>query len=138
MKNKEFYREEIFNIACQGRGIAISKDTNKPIVCRSYTCPDCLLYDSSSSCSEGVKSWCDKEHIEKPCITKEERAFLDMLKDDVEYITPGALDGGIYLYTKFKRSRYVSTDILKNVSFNFMKGKDQWSIETLKKLEVIE
>lgn len=63
MKNKEFYKEDIFNIAIQGYAIALSE--GKPICCKTSNCSICS-WAFHDDCFDGRREWLDEEHVEDP------------------------------------------------------------------------
>lgn len=76
MKNKEKYAKEIIEIACSGNIIAVSKATGKPIACKKISCEDCNHYNNLPICVEkSFRTWAESEYIEKPVISKRDRAF---------------------------------------------------------------
>lgn len=152
MKNKEKYAKDILEIACNGDAIAISKTTGKPNRCGNVGCEDCMRYTGRPGCAEKrLKEWAESEYIEKPVISKRDRAFLDYLRKEYKYIARDK-DNVLYAYDKepykakestmwvgdgirwFKLNNYV------NVDFPMIKWSDDkpWLIDDLKKLEVVE
>ena len=83
MKNKEKYAKEIMNIACSGSRIAVMKRSGRIVPCDGILCSVCLF---SSDCRKNIKDWSESEYIEKPVISKKDRAFLDYLSENIEYI----------------------------------------------------
>lgn len=87
MKNKEKYAKEIIDIACDGSNIALSKDTAKPIKCNSIRCYKCAFrFSNGDECYTARRQWAESEYIEKPVISKRDRAFLDYLDNRYKYI----------------------------------------------------
>lgn len=68
MKNKEFFKEEIFDLACEAKIIAVDKRTNTPCDCASLDCANCAFYKKCMeiSYSKSLHDWCNEEH-EEPC-----------------------------------------------------------------------
>lgn len=63
MKNKEFYKEDIFNIAIQGYGIALIE--GKPVACKGTLCCDCAWsFLNNNDCFDGLRKWAEEEYIE--------------------------------------------------------------------------
>ena len=79
MKNREKYKEELLDIACAGKKIAIDKRTMQIRSCLGLWCGDCLF--EGDSCDTKLAEWAESEYIEQPKISKKDRAFLDYLKD---------------------------------------------------------
>lgn len=64
MKNKDLYKEEIFNIATTGAKVAVVND--KPVSCATVYCDDCDLSDDShrSSCNDNCVKWMNREAMD--------------------------------------------------------------------------
>lgn len=143
MKNKEKYAKEIVEIACSGDVLAVCKATGKPIGCENNSCEDCDRYnDFLCFRKERLKEWAESEYIEKPVISKKDRAFLSFIKDIYPYIARDE-DGALRLYSKkpFKVERGTGLILFQfNIELPMVKWSDEepWSIEDLKKLEVVE
>lgn len=145
MKNKEKYAKEIVEIACNGYSIAISKKTGHVAPCEAYRCADCMFckYD----CHEKTREWAESEYIEKPVISKRDRAFLEYIDKKFTYITRNH-DGWIHLFVVEPRkdkmtwtSGYLSSTLSSlNIDLPMIKweNKEPWLIEDLKKLEVVD
>lgn len=77
MKNKEKYASEIIEIACSGNAVSVSKVTGKPIACEKNNCANCYRCNDFLLCDkERLKEWAELDHIEKPVISKRDRAFF--------------------------------------------------------------
>lgn len=63
MTNREKFKEEILDMACDGMTFAVQKDTNKPVACRDLDCSKCIFEDD---CNINRFEWCNAEYIE-PC-----------------------------------------------------------------------
>ena len=92
MKNKEKFAKEIVNIACSGDIIAVIKESGRIVPCDDTRCSLCLFHDN---CKEKIRAWAESEYIEKPVISKRDRAFLEYLGNDLKYI---ARDNNTSLY----------------------------------------
>lgn len=149
MKNKEKYAKEIVEIACDGNDIAFNKNTGKLESCGSLNCHECLFsrYDNKS-CGNIIREWAESEYIEKPVISKRDKAFFEYLDKQYEYLArdktgqlyvhrvkPHKVDG---FWTNVGR-RFCLNDRI-NVDFPMVKWEDSepCAIEDLKKLEVVE
>lgn len=55
-------------------------------------------YLFSTDCRKNIKDWSESEYIEKPVISKKDRAFLDYLSENIEYIARDPVWCIIYLY----------------------------------------
>lgn len=148
MKNKEKYAKEILEIACSGGSIAIIKKSGHIVSCNNIECNICLFHDSD--CGKEIRKWAESEYIEKPVISKRDRAFLEYLKGKYEYIARDKT-GKLYVYgakpvkhdSFWTRScgKYFGFDnCCINIDFPMVKWEDSepWLIEDLKKLEVVE
>lgn len=147
MKNKEKYAKEIMEIACSGDSISIIKKSVRIVPCNSAICSLCLFrgYD----CKENTREWAESEYIEKPVISKRDRAFLEYIGTGINYITRD-MDGGLLIYISkphklidcWESSGCKSDKSLKffKLDFPMVKWSDSepWLIEDLKKLEVVE
>lgn len=146
MKNKEKYEKEIMNIACSGDSIAVMKKSGRVVSCNGTKCSLCLFCDCYCS-KEKIREWAESEYIEKPVISKRDRAFLEYIDKKFTYIarTRGGIlrlfvveprkDGAIW------KNAYLSAELkLFTVDFPMVKWEDDkpWLIEDLKKLEVVE
>lgn len=102
-----------------------------------------------SRCKEKMKEWLESEYIEKPVISKKDRAFLEYLNANNNYIARD-MDGGLYVYI---RKPFKTFDFWKVVGFEkskslrmvdidlpMVKWSDDspWLIEDLKNLEVVD
>lgn len=148
MKNKEKYASEIIEIACKYG--AVNERTGELKGCSEIICEHCLFRERGiSRCKEKMKEWLESEHIEKPVISKRDRAFLDYINANIRYIARD-MDGSLYVYI---RKPFKTFDFWKVVGFEkckslrmvdidlpMVKWSDDkpWLIEDLKKLEVVE
>lgn len=144
MKNKEKFAEELLNVACTGKKIAIDKRTMQIRSCAWFPCEHCL-FNGYASCDTKLAEWAESEYIEKPVISKRDRTFLDYLKG-YKYIARDG-GGGLYAY----KSKPIKGDGLwgdavcksltrLDIDFPMVKPSDTeaWKIEELKKLEVCD
>ena len=147
MKNKEKYAKEIMNIACSGDSIAVMKKSGRVVSCNGTKCSLCLFCDGDCS-KEKIREWAESEYIEKPVISKRDRAFLEYLDAIIHYVTRD-LNDDLYIYIskphKFIdcwESKREADKILRmfNIDLPMIKWEDSepWLIEDLKKLEVVE
>ena len=147
MKNKERYAKEIIEIACDGNGIAVDKRTGAVYSCDDISCTNCLFATNNNCCDR--REWAESEYIEKPVISKRDRAFLEYLGNDLKYI---ARDNNTSLYA-YREKPSKSYTLWKTkpglkylcvngfiVDFPMVKWSDSesWIIEDLKKLEVVD
>lgn len=112
---------------------------------------DCLL--NTGDCGNALRRWAESEYIEKPVISKKDRAFLDYLVEDFKYMARDKINANaLYAYGKepYKSNnddcwsgngrRYCALSSYVNVAFPMIKWEDDkpWLIDDLKKLEVVE
>lgn len=146
MKNKEKYAKEIMEIACSGSRIAINKGSGCIVPCGGLLCSKCLF--SANDCRKNIKEWAESEYIEKPVISKKDRAFLEYLREDAKWMTKENGSEISVWMTQPNKDKYTNmwTDGLYNclstfnIDFPMVKLSDSkpWLIEDLKKLEVVE
>lgn len=148
MKNRDKYAEELLNVACTGKKIAIDKRTMQIRSCTGLSCGHCLFigYDS---CDTRLSEWAESEYIEKPVISKRDKAFLEYIGTGINYITRD-MDGGLFIYISkphklidcWESSGCESDKSLKpfELDFQMIKWSDDepWKIDDLKKLEVVD
>ena len=147
MKNKEKYAKEIVELACNGRNVAVCKSTGKPIDCVDIVCSKCSF--AVGSCTESRKEWAESEYIEKPVISKRDRALLDYINNNFVYVARDE-NGGLFVYSEKPIKKVCCYDNIGGVTgsvgfvfdikFPMVKWEDPepWLIEDLKKLEVCE
>ena len=149
MKNKEKFEKEIVDIACDGSNIALSKDTAKPIKCNSIRCYKCA-FRNEDGCYTVRRKWAESEYIEKPVISKRDRAFLDYFREGCKFIARDE-NGELFVYIVEPHKlidcwivdyyENVICEIDKfNIDLPMIKWSDSepWLIEDLKKLEVVD
>lgn len=146
MENKEKFEKGIVEIACKGETFAIEKSTGLPIACNDLICVECL-FSSASSCQDGRKKWAESEYIEKPVISKRDRAFLDYIDNTYKYVLRDK-DGKLFACKNVHavNDEWFSVDS----DYTYISGFDLqfpmvkhvspivWSIDDLKKLEVVD
>ena len=149
MKNKEKFAKEIVEIACDRGSVAVSKAIGEPVYCNEINCRDCLL--NTGDCGNALRRWAESEYIEKPVISKKDRAFFDCLVEDFKYIARDK-NNSLYAYDKEPHKvkemalwvgdgiRWFKLNNHMNVDFPMVKWSDDnpWLIDDLKKLEVVE
>lgn len=148
MKNKEKYAKEIIEI--DRKYGAVNEQTGELKGCSEIICEHCLFRErGKSTCKEKMKAWLESEHIEKPVISKKDRAFLEYIGTVINYITRD-MDGGLFIYISkphklidcWESSGCESDKSLKffKLDFPMIKWEDSepWLIKDLKKLEVVD
>lgn len=147
MKNKEKFSKEIVEIACGGNDVAVCKSTGKPIDCYDIECDECSLL-GDKSCTKSRREWAESEYIEKPVISKKDRAFLEYLGKELKYIVRSKSDNLMAFQNSAEKREDgwgIGSGALKslqkfNIDFPMVKWSDDspWLIEDLKKLEVVD
>lgn len=152
MKNREKYSKEILEYASSTeKAIAVCKETMKPCDCSatSIRCKNCICSVDDSCENEPLYKWAMAEYIERPKISKKDRAFLDYLIKEYKFI---ARDRNCKLLIcevqPIKREKYwylsnghcLSLNRCLNIDFPMVKWSDDepWKIEDLKELEVVD
>ena len=151
MNNKEKYAKEIIDIACSGHAVSVSKVTGKPIACENNSCKNCVRHNVDLICCEEkrLKEWAESEYIEKPVISKRDKAFLEYIDGKFKYIVRDSV-GELYAYSAKpckdlgiwapQTGVGFQLDFNFSVDFKVVKWSDEepWLIEDLKKLEVVD
>lgn len=63
MLNKEKFKDEIFEIACNGGTLALNRHTGKITSCSVIHCADCE-FKLGASCDNECRAWCNSEYEE--------------------------------------------------------------------------
>lgn len=114
MTNKEFYRDEIFEIACSGHTVAVCD--GKPVVCEDTQCSQCDF--QGTDCIKLLKEWLEKEH-EESTEWKIQPEVKTLKKDDKVLVS---VDGISWVKRYFKK--YDFEEELVHVYIN---GATSWS-----------
>ena len=150
MKNKEKYAEQIAEIACENNSFCIDKDTGAIVSCSSLSCNDCSFY-TSIGCDKSRTEWAESEYVERPVISKRDRAFLDYIGDFYTYVVRDS-EGKLYVCKDVHSigNRWFSNGGVSGYDYTYIFGFDvqfpmvniisstAWIIKDLKKLEVVE
>lgn len=75
MKNKEFYKEQMFELFCEGYSIAIDKETHRPCACENINCARCE-FCPEPKCTDAFKQWLNQEYG-KSVLTDSEKRYLE-------------------------------------------------------------
>lgn len=148
MTNFEYYQDEILKIVNKGHTVAMIDGKIRSCV-GVKSCIECA-FNSEKACIAGFLKWLCAEHIEKPTLTKQERAFCEGV--GTGWIAADDSDNMLWYYASrpWKRSdgvSWVSDDGNRSMcidslhlQFDFIKPTDEnpWSIEDLLKLAVEE
>lgn len=151
MKNKEKYAKEIVDaVTSGGYGFGFDKSSGEIRRCNEVSCNECLFCEPHGvdGCNKEKREWAESEYIEKPVISKKDRAFLEYLGKDLKYIARDKSEA-LFVYERAsEKGKYgwvYDSGALKNlcgisVDFPMVKWTDSkpWLIEDLKKLEVVE
>lgn len=62
MTNREFYKEQILDVACAGHSFGIDKTDNMIHACCEIGCSNCLF--NYGECCDATEKWCNAEHVE--------------------------------------------------------------------------
>lgn len=153
IKNKEKYAKEIIDVACSGDSIAVTKGSEHIVRCSDIACSECLF--ACLNCEEKIREWVEQEYIEKPVISKRDKAFLDYIKEGYKFVARDK-NGKLFVYGSkpykdktckcwwgndwCRDSDSPTLPLNYNVDFPMVKGEDSepWLIEDLKKLGVVD
>lgn len=147
MKNKEKYAKKIIEIACSGCRFGVNKCTGEITSCNYILCRNCVFHNNAD-CSEVKREWAESEYIEKPVISKRDKAFLQYLGEELKYIARSKSDN-LMAYQNSAEKRedgwVIDSGAIKslqklNIDFPMVKWEDSepWLIEDLKKMEVVD
>nr|DAQ38132.1 MAG TPA: hypothetical protein [Caudoviricetes sp.] len=149
MKNKEKFAKEILEIACDGNSIAIASNSGKLVRCRNIKCCECLF--DFANCENDTREWAESEYIEKPVISKRDRAFLEYIKEEFKYIARDDINEQLFAWSAKPKRGFTTNEWLNtngysiglygfNLDLPMIKWEDEepWLIEDLKKLEVVD
>lgn len=62
MTNREYYKNKILDIACDGYLVAFDNRTNELVECGNLPCRYCKF--SQGKCAESIRNWMTEEHEE--------------------------------------------------------------------------
>lgn len=117
MKNKEFYRDEIFEIACEHSKVAVVN--GEPANCRSLNgCTSCDFYISEVRCKDGFKDWLEKEHEEQ----KIQPEVKSLKKDDRVLVSTNGED--------WVKRHFKEYDEEMDVVYTYTCGYTSWTKST--------
>ena len=149
MKNKEKYEKLVLSFACdKNNSFGVDEKTGEMKMCSEMHCAECLFCGKIETCRASRREWLEQEHIEKPVISKRDRAFLEYLREDAKWMTKeNGSEISVWMTQPNKdKDTNMWTDGLYNclstfnIDFPMVKLSDSkpWLIEDLKKLEVVE
>lgn len=84
MTNREFYKEQILNIACTGSCVCFNKKTNKPDACNNTPCENCLFQDIGY-CDERLNEWANEEHVEIELCEFEKDELVEVSDNEINW-----------------------------------------------------
>lgn len=114
MKNKEFFKEKIFEIACDFGKVAVVN--GEPMNCSFVSeCGMCDFFYEEGKCEELLKEWLEKEY-EEPRIQPEVKKLK---KDDRILVSK---DGKAWIKVHFNRY-----DEEENLVYSYRYGNTSWS-----------
>lgn len=116
MTNKEFYRDEIFEIACNGHTVAVCD--GKPVVCEDTQCSQCDF--RGTDCTKLLKEWLEKEH-EESTEWKIQPEVKKLKQDDRVLVSTNGVDWIKRYFEKY--------DQKKDVVYAYIDGATSWSEE---------
>lgn len=65
MKNKEKFEKELIEIACNGKVVAVNKETGVPVKCGIISCSECrFCIDDICKSKELTKQWAESEYTD--------------------------------------------------------------------------
>lgn len=147
MKNKEKYVKEIVDIVCEYGSFGVDKHTGSLVSCHELHCAKCLFNEMNRyACYDSRKEWANSEYIERPVISKRDKAFLEYLREEYRFVARDE-NGKLFVYeTRPKKEEvswvsfglisehYLPLNPIFNVDFPMIKWSDEepWTIEDLK------
>lgn len=76
MKNKEYFKDQIYDILCSRKNVAVNSKTGEPFMC-GHNCVNCALFRPDGTCqTRAFMNWLDGEHKEH-VLTYEEKQYLE-------------------------------------------------------------
>ena len=77
MKNKEYYKDKLYEIAFTHDAFAVNGETGEMTHCENISCGDCLFgYRGPGYCHERALTWLEEEHVE-PILDAAEKRYLE-------------------------------------------------------------
>ena len=142
MKNREYYKDEIYEVACRHDRFAINKTTKEIVGCLELPCSDCLFNPGGCDCYERALKWLKQEHVEHVLDDVEKQYlenFIRPFKNRVRNVTKRAyLDGFTYLQLyinssySHKRGELINLPLfLQNKMYRNMKIGKKYTLKDL-------
>lgn len=150
MKNKEKYSKKIVELACDGDGFAVDKHSGTVDSCLCIPCSNCL-FNNIKDCDKGRREWAESEYVKPLVIFKNDRRFLDCIGNTYKYVVRDR-DGKLFVCKKVYTDGHMwfSRGCIAGSDYTYISGFEVqfpmvevvsptvWSIEDLKKLDVVE
>lgn len=81
MKNREYYKDKLYQIACAHDIFAVNEKTGEVTNCKKQNCCDCLFYhhykfSTWDTCYKRAIEWLEQEHTE-PILDDVEKRYLE-------------------------------------------------------------
>lgn len=131
MKNKEYYKDEIYRVALEHTTVAVDKATNKPVECRGFNCVDCALKSEKRRCLDMFMEWKEQEHVEsvlndfeKEYLEAVLRPFKNQVKNIMKLCSGGAAGRS---FIRIYLSMYDDTRILDYVNSPYFDGAKMYT-----------
>lgn len=112
MKNKEFFKEKIFEIACKKKTVAVVN--GEPIACEGMPCSKCD-FEYKNSCARALEEWLGKDHEEQ----KIQPEVKSLKKDDRVLVSN---DGKIW-----RRRYFEKYDSNQELVYTYECGYTSWT-----------
>lgn len=131
MKNKEFYKDKIFDAACEYKNLAVNKKTGELYRCQLGLCTNCALSEFKvNSCIGAWKLWLEEEHTE-PLLTAKEKTYLESVvkpfKDRVKSIQKTAAGPNSYTAIRVCVYLYNDTEYIDFFSLPYFDGSKMYT-----------
>lgn len=108
MTNKEIFKEKICELACEGKEIAINKNTNTPCDCNEIICTKCTLQKNClwKSHTVAVREWCNAEYEE----------HCDFKKDELVEVSSDGVNWSLRYFSNMTRNKKGEKEFLTFVN----------------------
>lgn len=148
MKNKEYYKEQLYEAFYKYRNVAINKTTNEIGRCGDIVCDQCKFgIWHKEMCIDRWHEWLEEEYEEQPSLNFVEKRYLEdflrPFKDRINYIVK--LDSGNeHTFLRISVKSYDNSGNLENFSLPFFNGSEMYTgikkdkYYTLKELKLFE
>lgn len=114
MTNKEFYRDEIFEIACEFRKISVIN--GEPAKCGDgWTCGSCEFYNREKGCDELLREWLEQEYEE----VRIQPEVKNLKQDDRVLVSSNGVD--------WIKRHFEKYDQEENVVYVYTEGATSWT-----------